>query len=351
MFRKLVISVLIIAVLAGTYAGWQFFTANTAFPEKSKYLYIRTGHATWPEVLQTFRDSNLVNNPTAFDLLGSKLGVPEKLKAGRYELKKGMSLMDIARMLRNGTQAPVKLIITKLRTKENLAGFLGRKMEIDSMDVLNYLSNADSLQPFGFDSNTVMAMIYPNTYTYFWSAPLHTIFEKFYAEYKRVWTDERRQQARNLGLTPAMVYTLASIVEEETQALDEKDTIASVYLNRFHKGMKLQADPTIKFAMRDFSLKRIYLKYLTVESPYNTYMYAGLPPGPICTPSLQTLDAVLRSPQTNYLYFVAKSDFSGHHVFSETYEQHLLKAKDFQKAQDVEQQKRAAAKDDIDMPK
>jgi UPF0755 protein len=196
-----------------------------------------------------------------------------------------------------------------------------------------------------------MAMIYPNTYTYFWSAPLRTIFDKFYAEYKRVWTEERRQQARKLGLTPAQAYTLASIVEEETQALDEKDTIASVYLNRFHKGMKLQADPTIKFAMRDFSLKRIYLKYLTVESPYNTYMNAGLPPGPICTPSLQTLDAVLQSPQTNYLYFVAKSDFSGHHVFSETYEQHLLKAKDFQKAQDVEQQKRAAAKDDIDMPK
>jgi UPF0755 protein len=351
MFRKLVISVLIIAVLAATLAGWLFFTASTAFSEKSKYLYIRTGHATWPEVLQTFRDSNLVNNTTALDLLGARLNVPQKLKAGRYEIKNGMSLMDITRLLRNNTQAPVKLIITKLRTKENLAGFLGRKMEIDSADVINYLSNADSLQTFGFDSNTVMAMIYPNTYTYFWSASINTIFDKFYTEYKRVWTEERRQQARNLGLTPAQAYTLASIVEEETQALDEKDTIASVYLNRFHKGMKLQADPTIKFAMKDFTLKRIYLKYLTVESPYNTYMNAGLPPGPICTPSLQTLDAVLRSPQTNYLYFVAKSDFSGHHVFSETYEKHLVNAKEFQKAQDIEQQKRAAAHDDIETPK
>jgi len=167
MFRKLVTSVLIIVVLAGAFAGWQFFTANTAFPQKSKYLYVYTGHATWPEVLKSVRDSDLVKSPAMLDLLATRLDVPEKLKAGRYEIKNGMSLMDITRLLRNGTQAPVKLIITKLRTKENLAGFLGRKMELDSMDVLNYLTNPDTLQQYGFDSNTVMAMIYPNTYTYF----------------------------------------------------------------------------------------------------------------------------------------------------------------------------------------
>jgi UPF0755 protein len=342
MFRKLVISVLILVVLAGTFAGWQFFTANTAFPEKSKYLYIRTGHATWPEVLQTVRDSNLVNSPAALDLLGTKLDVPEKIKAGRYELKNGMSLMDIVRLLRNGTQAPVKLIITKLRTKENLAGFLGRKMEIDSAEVISYLSNADSLQPLGFDSNTVMAMIYPNTYTYFWNAPLHVIFDKFYSEYKKVWTDQRRDEARKLGLTPIQAYTLASIVEEETNSLQEKDTIASVYLNRLNKGMRLQADPTVKFALKDFTLKRIYQKHTEVESPYNTYKVTGLPPGPICTPSLQTLDAILHPAQTNYFYFVAKSDFSGHHLFTETYDEHRKVAKEFHTAQDIQQEIRAA---------
>jgi UPF0755 protein len=340
MFRKLVISVLIIVVLAGAYAGWQFFAANTAFPQKSKYLYIRTGHATWPEVLQSFRDSSLVKSPTALDLLAKKLKVPEKLKAGRYEIKNGMSLMDITRLLRNGSQAPVKLIITKLRTKENLAGFLGRKMEIDSMDVVNYF--ADSLQQYGFDTNTVMAMVYPNTYTYFWNAPLHAIFDKFYTEYKRVWTDNRRDEARKLGLSPIQAYTLASIVEEETNKLSEKDTIASVYLNRLNKGMRLQADPTVKFALKDFTLKRIYEKHTQVESPYNTYRNTGLPPGPICTPSLQTLDAVLQPAQTNYLYFVAASDFSGHHLFTETYGEHLKVAKEFHTAQDVEQQKKAA---------
>lgn len=351
MFRKLFISVLIIAVLAGALAGWQFFTANTAFSQKSKYLYIRTGHATWPEVLQTFRDSNLINSPAAFDLLATQMEVPKKLRAGRYEIKNGMSLMDISRLLRNGTQAPVKLIITKLRTKENLAGFLGRKMEIDSADVMAWMMNPDSLQSYGFDSNTVMAMIYPNTYTYFWNASIHTIFDKFYNEYKKVWTDTRRDQARKQGLTPAMAYTLASIVEEETNDLEEKDTIASVYLNRLRKGMRLQADPTIKFAMKDFTLKRIYLKYLSVESPYNTYTNTGLPPGPICTPSLKTLDAVLQSPQTNYLYFVAKSDFSGRHVYTETYNQHLKVAKEFQKALTIEQQKRAAAQEGSASPK
>jgi UPF0755 protein len=350
MFRKLVTSVLIIVVLAGAFAGWQFFTANTAFPQKSKYLYIYTGHATWPEVLQSVKDSNLVKSPGMLDLLANRLDVPEKLKAGRYEIMNGMSLMDITRLLRNGTQAPVKLIITKLRTKENLAGFLGRKMEIDSMDVLNYLTNADTLQQYGFDSNTVMAMIYPNTYTYFWNAPLHTVFEKFYSEYKKVWTDERRNEARKLGLTPAQAYTLASIVEEETNKLSEKDTIASVYLNRLNKGMRLQADPTVKFALKDFTLRRIYEKHTQVESPYNTYRNIGLPPGPICTPSVQTLDAVLQPAQTNYLYFVAASDFSGHHLFSATFEQHVKVANDFRKAQDVEQQKKAA-KDSLERHK
>jgi UPF0755 protein len=348
MFRRLVTSVLIIVVLAGAYAGWQFFAANTAFPQKSKYLYIHTGHANWPEVLQSVRDSNLVKSPGALDILAKKLDVPEKLKAGRYEIKNGMSLMDITRLLRNGTQAPVKLIITKLRTKENLAGFLGRKMEVDSMDVVNYFS--DSLQQYGFDTNTVMAMVYPNTYTYFWNAPLHTIFDKFYTEYKKVWTDARREEARKLGLTPTQAYTLASIVEEETNRLSEKDTIASVYLNRLNKGMRLQADPTVKFALKDFTLKRIYEKHTLVESPYNTYRNTGLPPGPICTPSVQTLDAVLQPAQTNYLYFVAASDFSGHHLFTETYGQHLKVANAFHTAQDVEQQKRAA-KDSTVKPK
>jgi UPF0755 protein len=169
--------------------------------------------------------------------------------------------------------------------------------------------------------------------------------KKLFSEKKNYWNEERKKLAAERKLNETTAYILASIVEEETRDNEEKDTIASVYLNRYYKGMRLQADPTVKFALRDFGLKRIYEKHLAVESPYNTYRNAGLPPGPICTPSIQTLEAVLHAPSTNYLYFVAKSDFSGRHVFSETYEQHLRYAKEFQRALDKQQQIKAAKED------
>lgn len=337
MWKKLVLIVLIILLAGAAFIGWRFFMSNTTFSENSKYLYIRTGHANYEEVLQTIKDSQFIKNPGAFDFLARRMDLPEKIKPGRYEIKKNMSLSGIVRMLRNGRQSPVNLVITKLRTKEDLAALIGRKFECDSASVIEYLNNADTLRAYGFDTNTIIATVYPNTYTYFWNTTPPAIFKKFYAEYKTVWTPDRKQLAARLGLTPVTAYTLASIVEEETRDNEEKDTIASVYLNRYNIGMRLQADPTVKFALRDFSLKRIYEKHLAVESPYNTYRNAGLPPGPICTPSLATLDAVLRAPTTKYLYFVASPDFSGRHIFSETYQQHLVNAKAFQQAQDVQQ--------------
>lgn len=345
MWKKLILIVLIILLAGAAFIGWRFFMSNTAFSEKSKYLYIRTGHATYDEVFQTIKDSQLVKNPGSFDFLAHRMDLPEKVKPGRYEIQQNMSLSDIVRMLRNGRQSPVNLVITKLRTKEDLAALIGRKFECDSAAVMEYIRNEDTLKAYGFDTNTIIATVYPNTYTYFWNTTPPAIFKKLYAGYKTVWTPERKQQAEQLGLTPVTAYTLASIVEEETRADNEKGTMASVYLNRYNTGMRLQADPTVKFALRDFALKRIYEKHLAVESPYNTYRNTGLPPGPICTPSLTTLDAVLRAPKTKYLYFVASPDFSGRHIFSETYQQHLLNAKAFQKAQD-EQQAIKKAKED-----
>lgn len=345
MWKKLILIILVILLAGVAFIGWRFFMSNTAFSEKSKYLYIRTGHATYDEAFKTIKDSQFIKNPGSFDFLAHRMDLPEKIKAGRYEIRKNMSLTDIVRMLRNGRQSPVNLIITKLRTKENLAALIGRKFECDSASIMEYMRNADTLQHYGFDTNTIIATVYPNTYTYFWNTTPQAIFQKLYAEYKTVWTPERIQQATALGLTPVKAYTLASIVEEETRANQEKDTMASVYLNRYNSGMRLQADPTVKFALHDFTLKRIYEKHLVVESPYNTYRVKGLPPGPICTPSLETLDAVLRAPKTKYLYFVASPDFSGRHLFSETYEQHLVNAKAFQKAQD-EQQAIKRAKED-----
>jgi UPF0755 protein len=261
------------------------------------------------------------------------------VKAGKYEIKKGMSLIDIMRMLKNGRQTQVNLVITKLRTKENLASAIGKRFECDSNAVMNFLENNDTLRQYGQDSNTIMTTVFPDTYTYFWNTTPSRIFKKLFSAYQTFWTEERKQEAREHNLTPTSAYILASIIEEETNKKEDKSLIASTYLNRISKGMKLSADPTIKFAMNNFELKRIYEKYLSVESPYNTYKYAGLPPGPICTPSQETIDAVLTSPKTNYLYFVAKADFSGYSNFSETFEQHLKYAKEYQKALDVEMEK------------
>ena len=177
-----------------------------------------------------------------------------------------------------------------------------------------------------------MTAVLPDTYTFFWNTSPKNIYKKLTEEEKKFWTEERTQKAGKLGLTPLQVYTLASIVDEETNAIKEKGTIASVYINRVNKSMPLQADPTIRFALNDFTIKRVYGDHLKVASPYNTYQNTGLPPGPICTPSKKTIDAVLNAPATDYLYFVADSSFNGTHSFSVTYDEHLQKAKAYQKA-------------------
>jgi UPF0755 protein len=332
MFKKIMLTLLLIIVAAAAFIGWRFFMPNTPFKEESRYLYIRSDDANREAVMRSLIDSNLIRNPRSFELLANKTRVWTRLQPGRYRIRQGTNLFALVRMLRNGSQSPVNLVITKLRTKEQFAELVGRKFESDSAAFMNFLSNPDTLSKYGIDTNTVMTTIYPDTYTYLWTATPSEIYKKLYAVNNRVWTTERKELAKQQGLTPAMAYILASIIEEETNDAEDKPLMASVYLNRLRTGMKLGADPTLKFALRDFELKRIYNKHKEVESPYNTYRYAGLPPGPICTPSLQTLDAVLNAPQTKYLYFVAKSDFSQKHVFTETYEEHMKYAREYQKA-------------------
>ncbi|MBC7828478.1 MAG: endolytic transglycosylase MltG [Chitinophagaceae bacterium] len=346
MWKKIVIVGLLILIFVGLFIGWRFFMSNTNFDEKSKYFYIRTGDANYQAVYQSFSDSNFVKNPSSFNQIANRMEVWNKLRPGKYEIKKGMSLFEIAKMFRNGKQAPVNLTITKIRTREQLAGMIGRRFECDSAAMIRFMTNTDSLKEFGLDSNIVMTAVFPNTYTYLWNSTPSNIFSKLYAEHKKVWTAERRQLAQQHGLNPATTYILASIIEEETNLREDKGNMASVYMNRMSKGIKLGADPTVKFALKDFSLKRIYEKHTAVESPYNTYRNFGLPPGPICTPSLETIDEVLHSPSTNYLFFVAKSDFSQRHVFTETYADHLKYAKEYHKALDQLIQKKQAAKED-----
>lgn len=331
--KKSILIVLALLVLVALGFAWALLGPGTGFEEKNHYLLIKTG-STYDDVLKTIQQDKVAGSATVFDFLAKRMDYPQKVKAGRYEIKKGMSILNIVRMLRNGKQEPVNLVITKLRTKEDLAGMVGRRFECDSVSFIRFLNNNDTLRKYGLDSNTVMTTVLPNTYTYFWNSTPSRIFTRLHDYSTEFWTSERLAKAKQQGLTAQTAYTLASIVEEESTKKDDKRKIASVYLNRIAKGMRLSADPTVKFALRDFGLKRIYEKHLAVESPYNTYRVAGLPPGPICTPSESTLDAVLDAPHTNYLYFVAKPSFDGYSNFAETYEQHLVFANAYRKALD-----------------
>ena len=243
-----------------------------------------------------------------------------------------MSVYKLVRMLRGGFQAPVNLVITKLRTKEDFAKRAGNIFESDSLQLIQFLNSNDSLKQFDVDTTTVMSIALPLTYSVNWNSTPKKILQNLFTAWKEFWTAERKQKAKDKGLTPIQISILASIVDEETNKAIDRPNVASVYLNRIKKGMPLQADPTIKFAMRDFGLKRILNVHLQTPSPYNTYIHTGLPPGPICTPQTETLDAVLNTPETEYLYFVANSKFDGTHIFTTNYTDHLKYAKEYQTA-------------------
>ena len=330
--KKLLILTLLLILAIAAYFGWLVAGPATGFSEQTKYLYIPSTNVDKNVVLARLTKDSIVKHPYVFSWLADRKNYWNNIKPGKYKIEHGENQLNILRELKNGRQEAVNLVILKFRTKEALAGALGRKLEPDSTSFMEFLGNNDSLRQFGVDTNAVMSIIFPNTYTQYWNTTPKKVFAKFHDEHERVWTAERRQKAEAHNLTPTQAYILASIIEEETNDPDDKPVMASVYLNRLSKGIRLGADPTVKFALKNFELKRIYEKHTEVESPYNTYRNYGLPPGPICTPSVQTLDAVLNAPQTDYLFFVANSDFSGKHIFTTTFQEHLKYAKQYQEA-------------------
>lgn len=333
MLRKTVLTIIVLLVIVLLYLGWKVAGSGTAFEGNKYTLFVKTG-AGFEEVLQTLRSDNVLKDPGLFNFLARQYGLPRNLKAGRYEIKRGASVLGILQMLRNGRQSPVNLVITKLRTKEDFARFLGNRMECDSMSVINFLNSPDSLRSMGLDTNNVMTMVIPNTYSFFWNTPVTSLMRRLHHEEQKFWNDSRIKKAQNIGLTPQQVYILASVIEEETTKYDEMPLMASVYINRLNRGMPLGADPTIKYAIRNFAAKRVTLKMISesAASPYNTYKNKGLPPGPICTPAIKTIDATLEAASTNYLYFCAKPDFSGYHNFAVTDAEHFKNARAYQKA-------------------
>lgn len=337
MKRIFLIILVIILVVAGV-AAYLIFGSGTAFSEKSKMVYI--DNTSKEAAIKKLSDNYIISNKNVFSLLAGQLDLWEKLKPGKFEFKKGQSTLDIVRMLRNNKQAEIKLVINKLRIKEDLAKLVSKNFAADSASVYDFLISNDSLKQFDVDTNTVFTLIIPDTYNFYYTTPFKKMLQTFKESSDKFWKENNRtQKAENLNYTPKQIYALASIVEEETNHDAEKGNIASVYMNRIDTNMRLGADPTIKFALKDFTLTRIYHKHLNVESPYNTYRNGGVPPGPICTPTGKTIDAVLNAPKTDYYYFVASDKFDGTHTFASTYEQHLAYAKEYQQKLD-EYQKR-----------
>ena len=330
--RKVIFYIFVTGAFIFAFATWKVFGPAINNPGK-KFLYIKTG-SNYQQVKDSLIENEFLTGNFWFDKIAGYVDYPQKVKAGKYKIPDGMSLYHLIKMLRSGKQVPVNLVITKLRTKEDFAKKIAANFESDSLTAINFLNNEEALHEFDVDTNTVMTDVIPNTYTYQWNTSVKNIFAKLDKEEKKFWNKERLEKAQRLHLSPKQIYILASIVEEETNKADDKGKVASVYINRLRKGMKLAADPTVKFAMKDFELKRIYHKHLGFVSPYNTYLNAGLPPGPICTPSIKTIDAVLDSLETDYLFFVARSDFSGYSDFASTYQQHQLFARAYQKALD-----------------
>ncbi len=328
-FRFGVIFCLLVLILG----YWLVFGNGTAFTEKNQYLMVTEETVANYGISTAIKEPSLLKFPMVLGWLISLNGGDKKIKLGKYEIKNGQSLWSISRMLKNGRQAEINLVINRIRLKEDLAKLIGSKFESDSLKVMHYLQSTDSLKKWGVDTSNIFTIILPNTYTYYWNSSIDKIFQKLFDANQKFWNEQDRlNKATALGFSTEQVYILASIVDEETNYDTDKSKIASVYINRLQQQMPLQACPTIKYAMKDFSLTRIYEKYLSNPSPYNTYRKKGLPPGPICTPSKKTIDLVLNAPKTDYLFFVAKSDFSGYHHFSSNYKEHDSFAKEYQKA-------------------
>ena len=268
----------------------------------------------------------------AFGILADASGYSSHIRTGRYEVNADTRLLPFFRKIRNGSQDPVKLTIRSVRTVPQLAAFLGDKLMLDSAAIASAMTDSTFCASMGYDAQTIISLFVPNTYEVYWDVSLERFFERMKKENAAFWTADRTRKAADAGLDKVEVFTLASIIDEETANNAEKPMVAGMYINRLHKGMPLQADPTVKFALQDFALRRIYHEHLNVQSPYNTYRNVGLPPGPIRIPSVAGIDAVLGYVHHDYLFMCAKEDFSGTHNFARTYAEHLQNAARYSKA-------------------
>src|SRR5690606_26384645 len=331
-YRILLIVAAVILVVGGVvayryYKG--FFAPNVSAEEEYLYVY---SHWDFEDLMSSIGELHIVEDTASFRWAAEKMEYPARVKPGKYKLEPGMNNRTLINKLGGGLPEPVQLRFDNVRLKENLAGVLAGQLEPDSIAFVSMLNNDSLAAKYGFDMENFFSMFIPNTYEFYWNTPVDRFAERMHQEYQKFWNEERRQKAEKLNLTPQEVSVLASIVKGEALHVDEMPTIAGLYLNRLRKGMLLQADPTVIFANKDFTIRRVLYRHLRTDSPYNTYLYRGLPPGPIMMPSIASIEAVLNAQQHDYLYMVAKHDFSGYHNFAVTQAEHNRNARKFQQA-------------------
>ncbi len=334
--KKIFFTLLFLLLLA--FAGVAYYLYGIVYKPNvwtpngtSQYVDIPTG-SDFDDVKLILYSKGLIIHRKNFEWWAEKKKYPKLVKPGRYLIRSGMSNNELINMLRAGEQVPVQLIFNNVRDIYQLAQKVSSQIEADSASIVQLLTDSTYLALLGFTKETASVMFIPNTYEMYWNTNAEGFIKRMHDEYVKFWSGSRTEKARKLNMTIPEVVTLASIVEKETNKNDEKPVIAGVYINRLKAGWRLQADPTVIYALNDYSIKRVLNKHKKVPSPYNTYLVSGLPPGPICIPSIASIDAVLNYDHNNYLYFCAKDDMSGYHAFAKTNKQHQRNAKKYQEA-------------------
>lgn len=329
MYIKRILLIIVFMGLIGAsifsyYIYKTIFSSNTAFEEEIISIYVPSDQS-YTTVRNQLKE--YLADIKSFDIVAQKKGYVNNVRPGKYEIRKGMSNNDIVNSLRS-RNIPIKISFNNQETLERLAGRISEQIESDSISLLQVMKDEAFLNKNGFNSENVLAMYVPNTYEFYWNSSAETFRDRMLTEYNRFWNESRLSKANALGLSPLQVMSLAAIVQKETARVDERPQVAGVYLNRVRVGMLLQADPTVIFAIKkktgdfDTIIKRVLFKDLEIDSPYNTYKYAGIPPGPIAMPDISSIDAVLNPEKHNYFYFVADVSNPGYHLFAKSLAQH-----------------------------
>jgi len=322
------LGVVAIAIISLIYIN--LFGVSIRAEENNKVIYIPTG-SSYNQVLDTLESNLIIKNLKVLDWVANKKNYPALIKPGRYVIDRNLSYTGLINLLRSGRQSPVRITFNNIRTLNQLAGKIGKQIEADSSQIITFLSDDSNLNSDGFKKEDIIALFIPNTYEFYWNTDAKRLYTRMQKEYRKFWNEERLAKAKEKNLDPLEVAILASIIDDEVTKPDEKPRIAGVYLNRLKRGIPLQACPTIKFALNDFTITRVLNKHLLVDSPYNTYKHNGFPPGPIGCPTIEGIDAVLNAEKHDYLFFAAKADFFGYHNFSRTLSEHNHYAALYQK--------------------